>query len=59
MATASFERSFVVTDSDAIKQLHNDLQNPRKVTIITRDKKADSEKGIELLKQQLSNLETY
>ena len=59
MATASFERNFVVTDSDAIKQLHNDLQNPRKVTIITRDKKADSEKGIELLKQQLSNLETY
>lgn len=59
MATASFERSFVVTDSDAIKQLHNDLQNPRKVTIITRDKKADSEKGIELLKQQLSNLDTY
>jgi hypothetical protein len=58
MATASFERSFVVTDSDAIKQLHNDLQNPRKVTIITRDKKADSEKGIELLKQQLSNSET-
>jgi hypothetical protein len=59
MATSSFERSFVVTDSDAIKQLHNDLQNPRKVTIITRDKKADSEKGIELLKQRLSNLETY
>ena len=58
MATASFERSFVVTDSDAIKQLHNDLQNPRKVTIITRDKKADSEKGIKLLKQQLSNSET-
>ncbi|MBF7073982.1 hypothetical protein ISG33_11280 [Glaciecola sp. MH2013] len=58
MATASFERSFVVTDSDAIKQLHNDLQNPRKVTIVTRDRKADSEKGIELLKQQLSNSET-
>ncbi len=58
MATASFERSFVVTDSDAISQLHKDLENPRKVTIITRDKKADSEKGIELLKQQLSNSET-
>ena len=58
MATASFERSFVVTDSDAINQLHKDLENPRKVTIITRDKKADSEKGIELLKQQLSNSET-
>ena len=48
----------MVTDSDAIKQLHNDLQNPRKTIIITRDKKADSEKGIKLLKQQLSNLET-
>ena len=58
MATASFERSFVVTNNDAINQLHKDLENPRKVTIITRDKKADSEKGIELLKQQLSNSET-
>ena len=58
MATASFERSFIVTDNEAIKQLQDDLETPRKVTIIKRDLKADSEKGIELLKQQLSGLET-
>lgn len=58
MATASFDKSFVVNDEKAIKQIQFDLKNPHKVTIIKRDLKADSEKGIQLLKQQLSNLET-
>lgn len=58
MATASFEKSFVVVDGHAIKQLQDDLENPRKVTFVKRDRKADSEKGIELLKQQLLNSET-
>jgi hypothetical protein len=58
MATTSFDKSFVVRDSESIRQIHKDLENPRKVVIQKRDYEADAKKGIELLAQQLSNLET-
>ncbi len=58
MATALFDRSFVVDDSKSIEQIHKDLAAPRQVKIKKRNYKADSVKGIALLKQQLSNLET-
>lgn len=58
MATASFERSFVVNDSKSIEQIHKDLAAPRRIKIKKRDYQAESEKGIQLLKQRLSNLET-
>ena len=41
MATASFEKSFVVKDSDSIAQIKKDLANPIKVIVKQRDYKAD------------------
>lgn len=58
MATASFEKSFVVKDSDSIAQVKKDLANPIKVVIKQRDYKADKKKGLTLLAQQLSTLGT-
>ncbi|KOO60059.1 hypothetical protein WH43_00060 [Rheinheimera sp. KL1] len=57
MATTSFDRNFVVSDSKSIEQIHKDLEAPRHVKIKKRNYKADSVKGIALLKQQLLNLE--
>ncbi len=56
MATASFDKNFVMTDQDSIKQLKADMKNPRKVTIIKYDREAENRKGIQLLKQRLPNL---
>lgn len=53
MATASFEKSFVVRDKQSIEQLHYDLEYPREVQIAKRDIKANSKRGIALLKQRL------
>ena len=53
MATVSFEKSFVVKDKQLIEQLHYDLEHPRKVQIANRDLKADSKRGIALLRQRL------
>ncbi len=58
MATASFEKSFVVTDRESIDRIHQDLTHPRQVRIIKRDYKAESARGIQLLKQRLSNSKT-
>lgn len=55
MATTSFDKSFVVSDQTSIKQLKSDFTNPRKVSIKTRNVKAENEQGIQLLKQRLSN----
>ncbi|EKT4485666.1 MULTISPECIES: hypothetical protein [Shewanella] len=54
MSTTSFDRAFVVADSDAIAHLKSDMQSPRKVKVKHRDHKKDAEKGIRLLKQRLS-----
>ncbi len=56
MATTSFDKNFVVTDMESIKQLRADMKNPRKVAIKKYDREAENKKGIQLLKQRLPNL---
>ncbi len=58
MATTSFNKDFIITDSKSIRQFRDDLQKPQIVTVKNRDHKKDKVKGICLLKQRLSNLET-
>lgn len=58
MATASFDKSFVVKDSDSIAQIKKDIANPIKIVVKPRDYKADKKKGLRLLAQQLSALGT-
>ena len=56
MATASFDKDFVVTDQESIKKLKADMVHPRKVTIKKYNREAENRKGIQLLKQRLPNL---
>lgn len=58
MATASFEKSFVVTDEQSVKQIRESLANPRQIKAKKRDYRAENKRGIQLLKQRLSNSET-
>ncbi len=58
MATTSFEKCFVVSDSNSIEQVKKDLANPIEVVVKQRDYQADKKKGLTLLAQQLSALET-
>ena len=53
MATSSFDKNFVVKDSDAITRVHNQLNRKNIITVNKKDIKADSSKGISLLKQSL------
>lgn len=55
MATISFNKSFVIENPSVINAIINDLENPRKIEVSTRDYKAENVKGIKLLKQRLSN----
>lgn len=55
MATVSFNKSFVMENQVAFDAIINDLENPRKVKVAKRDYNAESVKGIQLLKQRLSN----
>ena len=57
MATASFDKNFVVKDKKSIKRIHQDLAHPRLIKVKKRDYKAENERGIQLLKQRLSNSE--
>jgi len=60
MATASFDKVFVVTDKSSIEKFNRDAMSPVSVCINkNRDYNSDRLKGIELLKQQLSNLVRY
>jgi len=56
MATASFDKTFEVSDTASIVQIRRDLAHPHKVKVHVRDYKAESAKGIKLLRQRLSNL---
>lgn len=57
MATVSFNKNFVVSNSNAIRMITEDFANPRFVEIKKRDLEVESTKGIQLLKKRLSNLE--
>jgi len=59
MATTSFDKDFEVTDKSVIKKFKCDGENPRKVSVKKRDYESDKARGIALLKQQLSDLETF
>lgn len=58
MVTTSFDKSFVIKDEQSIARIHQDLATPRQVKVKKRDYKAENQRGIALLKQQLSNSET-
>ena len=55
MATASFDKNFVVTDKEAVKIFCSDMENPIKVddSVRQRDIKASGSKGLSLLKRKL------
>ena len=55
MATASFDKNFVVTDKEAAKIFCSDMENPIKVddSVRQRDIKASGSKGLSLLKRKL------
>ena len=55
MATASFDKTFEVSDNAAVVQIRRDLAHPVKVEVRVRDYKAESAKGIKLLRQRLSS----
>ena len=55
MATVSFNKSFVIENPVAFDAIIKDLDNPRKVKVTKRDYNAENVKGIQLLKQRLSN----
>lgn len=58
MATTSFDKVFVVSDQESIKIFNQNLKKPVKIKVSSHNLKADKKKGISLLKQQLSALET-
>jgi hypothetical protein len=58
MATTSFNKDFVISDTKSIKAFQAQVASPRKIVITPRDLQADKVKGIQLLKQQLSASET-
>lgn len=58
MSTASFERSFVFSSEESVSIISNELVNPKKVKLKKRDYEADKIKGISLLQQRFSKLET-
>ena len=55
MATTSFDKRFIVSDQKSIEQLKSGFTNSRKVSIKARNVSAENERGIQLLKQRLSN----
>jgi hypothetical protein len=54
MSTASFDRSFDITDTESAQRLIKDLASPRSVKVTKRDYASENEKGIQILKQRLS-----
>ncbi|ALO36325.1 hypothetical protein CMT41_17475 [Colwellia sp. MT41] len=58
MATTSFDKVFVVSDQKSIKAFNQNLNNPVRVKVNSHNLNTDRKKGISLLKQQLSALET-
>lgn len=55
MATVSFNKNFVMENPVAFNAIIKDLEHPRQVEVAKRDYSKENAKGIELLKQRLSN----
>jgi hypothetical protein len=58
MATASFDKTFVVSDAESIKKFREKSTSPTRIVVNKRDYTTEKAQGIQLLKQQLSTLET-
>jgi hypothetical protein len=54
MATASFDKSFDITDTESAELIRKGLASPRIIKVIERNYDNDNEKGIQLLKQRFS-----
>ncbi len=55
MATASFDKQFVVRDAADVERFKAMLERKNPVKVTQRDLKADSEKGIASLRKVLSS----
>lgn len=53
MATSSFDKGFVVKDSKISVKVHKQLEKKNTVHVTRKDVKAESIKGVALLKQSL------
>lgn len=51
MATSSLYRNFIIEDEDALNQLAESLNNPKKIDFIKKDEEKDEREGLEWLKQ--------
>lgn len=58
MATTSFDREYVVTEIKSANKLSSDMEKPVKVQAAKRDYAKERQKGVRILKQQFSSLET-
>lgn len=56
MSVNSFNKKFIIANSEAVEIFLNDLKNPVKVISSKRDYDADSKKGLMLLKKKLKSL---
>jgi hypothetical protein len=57
MPTSSFDKEFIVTDYEAIRQLKSDMENPIKVTVKKRNYESDRRSGIQIIKDKLGTEE--
>ena len=55
MVTSSFTKRYMINDKKVDDKLHDSMKTLHSVKVKCRDLKVESKKGIELLKQSLSN----
>lgn len=55
MATASFNKSFVIEDQESSERFVQAVEQPRKVHTEDKDLKAESKKGLKLLAQRFNH----
>lgn len=53
MATSSFDKGFVVTDIKTTQKVQKQLASRNNVKVAQKDVKAESSKGVQLLKRSL------
>ncbi len=53
MATSSFDKAFIVKDSKTADKIHKQLETKNSVSVVRKDVKAESSKGVALLKRSL------
>lgn len=53
MATSSFDKGFTVKDKKTANRVHKQLERKNTVWVVKKDVKAESTKGVDLLKRSL------